>query len=318
MFLADHDCALCNALHYIISFAVLFYAARFVYNIVYELYATYLRPAKDLKAYGKWAVVTGATDGIGLEFAIQLAQKGLKVVLISRSQERLQSAANTIAEAVDGAVTKTIQADLGDVSCFESIEKSLAGLDIGVLVNNVGISYEYPEYFLELPAERIDTLVNLNIVSMNKMTRIVLPDMIKRGGYIVNVSSSSGCFPTALLTVYSATKAYVDYFSQGLCDEYASKNVHVQSLVPFFVKTKLSKQRASFMTPTPKAYVKQALRKIGYEKRTTGFLVHTFGLALVSMLPQSFVDSKLFSMHLTIKKKALAKAERLKQQKKEE
>ena len=97
------------------------------------------------------------------------------------------------------------------------IEDSIKDLDIGVLVNNVGMSYEHPMEFLELDSTYVDNLINVNITSLNVMTRIVLPQMTDRkSGAIVNISSLSGTMCTPLLSVYAASKSYVDLFSQSL------------------------------------------------------------------------------------------------------
>ena len=131
-------------------------------------------------------------------------------------------------------------------------------LDIGVLVNNVGMSYEHPQELLELSSTYVDTLINLNIVSLNAMTRIVLPQMVERKkGAVINISSFSAAIPTPLLSVYSASKSYVDLISQGMAKEYSSKGITVQCVLPGYVTSKLSKiRRPSSTVPTPDAFVR--------------------------------------------------------------
>ena len=88
---------------------------------------------------------------------------------------------------------------------------------MGVLVNNVGMSYKFPEFFdaYAQSDKTVNDIINCNIISLTKMTAIVLPCMIKKNeGVIINNASGSGRIPTPLLTVYSATKAYVDFFSR--------------------------------------------------------------------------------------------------------
>ena len=95
------------------------------------------------------------------------------------------------------------------------------------------MSYEHPAEYLELESTYIENLINVNIVSLNVMTRIILPQMIERKkGAIINISSLSAAFPTPLLTVYAGSKSYVDLFSQGLCREYGPKGVTIQCIMP--------------------------------------------------------------------------------------
>jgi 17beta-estradiol 17-dehydrogenase / very-long-chain 3-oxoacyl-CoA reductase len=109
------------------------------------------------------------------------------------------------------------------------------------------------------------------------MTAICLPAMLrKKKGIVINNSSGSGRIPTPMLTVYSATKAYMDFFSQALSIEYREKGIIVQSLCPYYVSTKLSRVRKSFTTPTPDEFVASAIKTIGIQTVTNGCFVHNF------------------------------------------
>ncbi|XP_017554949.1 very-long-chain 3-oxoacyl-CoA reductase-A [Pygocentrus nattereri] len=226
---------------------------------------------------GKWAVVTGATDGIGKSYAEELARRGFSMMLISRSQEKLDDIAQSL-ESRFKVETKTVAVDFGKVDIYPKIEAALEGLEIGVLVNNVGISYPYPEFFLHIPDldHFVNTMINVNITSVCQMTRLVLPRMEARArGVVLNISSASGMYPVPLLTVYSATKAFVDFFSRGLQAEYKCKGLIIQSVLPFFVATKMTKIRKPTLDkPTPDRYVAAEVTTVGLQDQTNGYFPH--------------------------------------------
>uniref|UniRef100_A0A4W4GLU3 3-ketoacyl-CoA reductase n=1 Tax=Electrophorus electricus TaxID=8005 RepID=A0A4W4GLU3_ELEEL len=219
---------------------------------------------------GKWAVVTGATDGIGKSYAEELAQRGFSMILISRSQEKLNDVAQSL-ESLYNVATKTVAVDFSQVDIYPKIEAALAGLEIGVLVNNVGISYPYPEFFLHIPDldNFINTMINVNITSVCQTL------CFRAKGVVLNISSASGMYPVPLLTVYSATKAFVDFFSRGLQAEYKSKGIIIQSVLPFFVATKMTKIRNPTLDkPTPERYVAAELTTVGLQEQTNGYFPH--------------------------------------------
>ncbi|XP_019374911.1 PREDICTED: very-long-chain 3-oxoacyl-CoA reductase [Gavialis gangeticus] len=256
-------------------------------------------------------VVTGATDGIGKAYAEELARCGMKVALVSRSQEKLDQVASEIKEKFK-VETKIIVADFGErEDIYTTIKAALEGLEIGVLVNNVGTSYANPEYFLDVPDldNTINKMININIMSVCKMTRLVLPGMLERSkGVILNISSASGMFPTPLLTLYSATKAFVDFFSQGLHAEYKSKGIIVQSVLPFFVATKMAKiRKPTFDKPSPETYVKAALGTVGLQSRTNGYLPHAIMGWFMTLLPTSTAVNLAMSQNKKLRARFLKK-----------
>uniref|UniRef100_A0A9J7ZH38 Hydroxysteroid (17-beta) dehydrogenase 12b n=2 Tax=Cyprinus carpio TaxID=7962 RepID=A0A9J7ZH38_CYPCA len=245
---------------------------------------------------GKWAVVTGATDGIGKAYAEELARRGFAIVLISRTQEKLDEVSKAI-ESKYNVETKTISADFGSVDIYPKIESGLAGLEIGVLVNNVGVSYSYPEFFLNIP-------------DVDSMTRLILPRMVDRSkGVILNVASASGMYPVPLLTLYSSSKAFVDYFSRGLAAEYKSKGIIIQSVLPFYVTTKLSKiRRPTLDIPSPERYVKAQLCTVGLQTQSNGYFPHAvMGWVTTALLPAKLLNKYVMSMGLSQRARYLKK-----------
>jgi len=289
----------------------MFVLARTLYRFISFVITILGRSAPvNLAKYGEWAVVTGASDGIGKAFCAELAKQKLNIVLISRTKSKLDAAAKEIEEKY-GVKTKVIAADLGQPDAFAAVAEGLAGMNIGVLINNVGISYNYPDFLMNVSEERVDQMIALNVTAVTKMCRIVLTGMIERkSGAIVNIGSISGSMPMSLLTVYSATKRYVDYFSKGLATEYGRDGIFVQALHPAFVSSAMSKMRSSMMVPKPETFAKSAVSTIGKETETSGFVWHDIQAAGLAMLPAGLASSQLHSFHLGIRKRAIKKAER--------
>lgn len=229
-----------------------------------------------VKYGGRWAVITGASEGIGKAFACELAQHGMNVVLMSRSSQKLEKVAETI-EKEHKVGTLAISVDFSRQDVYPQICNALDGLEIGILVNNVGVMYEYPQYFLDVPEKKLFDLVNVNMLSAIMMTRIVLPQMSKRkSGAIINLSSSAGELPTPQMTVYAATKEFIDNFSRALAYEYSFHGVEIQSLRPFYVATAMAYgTKPSIAVPSAETYVKHALQTLGLSRRNTGYWSHS-------------------------------------------
>ncbi|CAG5129850.1 unnamed protein product [Candidula unifasciata] len=281
---------------------------------VFRFLSTYIFPqvlglSANLKKAGSWAVVTGSTDGIGKAYAEQLASRGLNVVLISRTLSKLTGLASDI-ESKYGVKTRVIAADFSSEDIYDNIERELAGLDVGVLVNNVGVSYEFPQYYAEVEdPDFVRNMIHMNCTSVAKMTKIVLPGMVQRKcGYVINIGSSSATTAAPLLSLYSGTKAFVDVFSRALDTEYHGKGITVQCVRPYFVVSKLSKfRKSSLFVPSPTTFVKSALNTVGVTNNTTGYWSHALQDLYMQYVPASvklhFMEQ---SRSRALKKKASA------------
>uniref|UniRef100_M3ZH95 3-ketoacyl-CoA reductase n=1 Tax=Xiphophorus maculatus TaxID=8083 RepID=M3ZH95_XIPMA len=241
---------------------------------------------------GKWAVVTGATDGIGKSYAEELARRGFAMMLISRSQEKLDDVARSLEEQFK-VETRTIAVDFCRLDIYSKIEEGLADLEIGVLVNNVGVSYPYPEYYLHIPdlENFITNTINVNMTSVCQVRILLHFSFLLSKGVILNISSASGMYPVPLLTVYSATKAFVDFFSRGLHEEYRRQGIIIQSVLPFFVVTKMTRIRKPTLDkPTPERYVAAELNTVGLQSQTNGYFPHAvMGWVTTRLVPSSIV-----------------------------
>lgn len=305
---------------YVCTAVGVFVLASYAFDILHGIWARLLRPGKNLRKYGAWAVVTGATDGIGLAMAKEFARKGLNVVLISRSAEKLRACREEISSKFPAVDVKTLDIDFGsfDAAARERVAELLKDLDIGVLVNNVGISYPYTRYFDELDDSSVEQLITLNVNSTTWMTRIVLPAMLaRRRGAIVNMSSAAGVLNSPLLAQYGAAKSYVAMFSKTLNYELSGKGVHVQCQVPLFVATKLAKIRnASLMTASPSGYARAAVAAIGYEPIVSPYWSHAMQMWVLRNLPEFVSAAITFNMHLGIRRAGMRKDEKLAKEKK--
>lgn len=185
-------------------------------NLLLWAYAVFLRSPKDLRAsYGRWALVTGCTAGIGRAFAVGLAREGLDLVLVARNPKKLEAVCSEILKDFPYTEIKAVEVDFtegDDVHGFGTtmIEDVVQGLDIGVVINNVGITYPCAMYFHEVDDGCWRKIVRVNVGGICGVTRAVVKGMVKRGrGAIVNVGSGAAVVVPShpLFSIYAATKA---------------------------------------------------------------------------------------------------------------
>ncbi|KAL3501075.1 hypothetical protein ACH5RR_035524 [Cinchona calisaya] len=283
------------------------------------VYVSFLRPAKNLKKFGSWALVTGPTDGIGKAFAFEFARKGLNLVLVGRNVDKLNDISKEIQSKYAKIETKKVVVDFsGDLN--EGVNKmgeAIEELDVGILVNNVGVSYPYARFFHEVDDELLNNLIKVNVEGTTKVTQTVLPGMIRRKrGAIINIGSGAATVIPSdpLYAVYAASKAYIDQFSKCLHVEYKNKGIDVQCQVPLYVATKMASiKRSSFFVPSSTGYARAALRWIGYQPRCTPYWPHSLIWNLIYLLPEFAVDAYRFKFCLGIRKRGQLKDSRKKE-----
>lgn len=182
------------------------------------------------------AVITGASSGIGAEFARQLAPLGMGLVLVARRRERLEQLAEQLA-AIHGVPVEIEGCDLADRGALEALAARLAERsDIEVLVNNAGLALV--RRFMATEPARLISQLDVHIIASTRLTRAVLPQMAaRRGGAIIQVSSLAGVFPRLSSPTYGSSKAYLNGFSDALEMEMAGSGVCFQALCPGFTRT---------------------------------------------------------------------------------
>jgi uncharacterized protein len=174
------------------------------------------------------AIVTGASGGLGLEFAKLLAADGYDLVLVARSGDRLERLAGELI-AAHGINVQTIVADLGTTDAAARLFERVPACDI--LINNAGFASN--GRFDSIPAERTREELLLDVVTLTELCRAYLPGMRERGaGRILNVASTAALLPGPFGAVYYAAKAYVLSFSQAIAEEARGSGVTVTCLVP--------------------------------------------------------------------------------------
>ncbi len=271
-------------------------------------------------------MVTGASDGIGKEYAIQLAQKGFNLLLISRTASKLETLSSEITNKYAGSAiqVKILAMDFSknDDGDYAKLKALVDSLDVGILINNVGQSHSIPVPFILTPKEEVRDIIAINCIATLRVTQIVAPGMVQRKrGLILTMGSFGGLLPTPLLATYSGSKAFLQHWSTALGGELKGTGVDVELVLSYLVTTAMSKiRKTSLFVPSPRAFVKSVLGKVGraggaqkVAYTSTPFWGHaiiqwwlenTVGLGGQLVVAQNKV------MHESIRKRALKKAER--------
>lgn len=275
---------------------------------------------KDLRSYGEWAVVTGASDGIGRGLASELAKRGInKLLLVARNDEKLKDAATQLELQTSSRVeVRRLVVDFASESSssiFSKISEETEKMDVGILINNVGISYPHALYYDEVPLSMLDEILNVNVRSALVVTRAILPGMkARKRGLIVCIGSAASEIPSdPLYAAYAATKASPEAFCRSLKVECAPFGIDVQCQVPLLVKTKLSKLKTPGLTkPTPDTYASYAVSAMQQARSSSStvcaYWPHALQLLVVKhLMPTRMWDSYRFNETRGIREKALKK-----------
>lgn len=190
----------------------------------------------------QWALITGASSGIGYELSKLLAQDGYDLILLARDAKRLEAVAKELTDAYPVRV-QTIVKDLSLPRAAEEAYAQTQGCEIDLLINNAGVgSYGA---FAKSDLSKEEAMMQTNMVALTTLTKLCLPGMLeRRRGRILNVASLAAFQPGPFMAVYYATKAFVLHFSEALAEELVGTGVTVTALCPGAVATNFQKEAA--------------------------------------------------------------------------
>ncbi|MER5275358.1 SDR family oxidoreductase [Streptomyces sp. NPDC002809] len=229
------------------------------------------------------ALITGASSGLGAEFAEQLAAQGRDVILVARSGDRLAALADRLV-AEHGVRAHVLVQDLAEPDAARRIGDELTerGLHVDLLVNNAG--FGTCGHFEDIARTRDHDQLMVNVVALVDLTHLLLPGMLERGsGAVLNVASNAAFQPSPYFAVYGASKAFVLSFGLALRQEYRRRGIRVLTLCPgpvetaFFETIGTRKAAVTGSMTTPEPVVRAALRALD---RDRGYVAPGLGNAL--------------------------------------
>lgn len=277
----------------------LLFVARKVIKGLIGIYRAFFRKRKDLLArYGRntWALVTGASDGIGQEFCRQLARIGFNVVLLARSESKLNETAKELIKLNPNIKTQVVVADLSKANedkFIPEIMDQIKDLDISILINNAGI--DVFDHFMEIDLNYIKKMITINCTALMSLTQKMCQKMRHRSrkSAIINVSSGAVNLPLAYYSTYNGTKALVDWFTLSVADELP--NIDFMSMKPYDVSTSMINNRnPDALTITREECVRGFLNCLGHEVQSVGHWKHRIQDAVFTSLPRWFVNILFF------------------------
>ncbi|CAD8083438.1 unnamed protein product [Paramecium primaurelia] len=253
-----------------------------------------IRPNTNLQKYGigSWILITGASDGIGKQLAIQFSQKGFKIILVARNRQKLEAVAKQLTTESHIIVSDFSQST--DKNIFDQIMDKVGERDVSVLVNNVGV--DVLNKFHLLSDEEIYNTITVNCFPITMLCKRFIPRFLKRNQYksaIVNVTSLAGKFPTPYFNVYSATKAFGEFLTTTINAEYPE--LEVFSLSPGEVSTNMTQNRPpSFLTISASDCANGLLKRMG--SNTSGHWNHEIQAEFQKIVPSCFYNFVLIKI----------------------
>lgn len=238
--------------------------------------------------YGPWALVTGASSGLGVEYASQLAEKGLNLILVARREEMMSELAEKIQNKYPVEV-KIIAIDLSKDGFYSELSENIGDLEIGLVVNNAGMNSE--GHFYRADLDRNIQMIRLNMEAPFIIAYEMGKKLIERGkGGIIFTASSSSFQATPYLSHYGATKAYLLSLAESMNYEFKDKGVDVIALCPGMTESEMTKSmKGSPIVMKAAPVVKLALDNLGKE----AYIVPGLGNKIQAFMTQRILGRDL-------------------------
>lgn len=260
--------------------------------------AKWLNRFRDAHGHRPWALITGGSSGMGLEYARQLAEMGCNLLLVSNQREELEKAASDLRrdeiQVIPHYQNLATETAAEELLAFCQSEN----LQIDILINNAGMFF-FEELTTENEAKAL-TMMRLHVFTPTRLCILFGEEMKKRGyGYLINMSSMAAKLPCPGITIYSATKAYLKSFGKSLYFEMRPYGVGVTTVCPAAIATPLYKLKPSLLKlgvrigliGTPQWLVRKALKGMMRKKRVVkpGFM-NIYLPPLIAVLPKGLVN----------------------------
>lgn len=271
---------------------VLFLYGSFIHR---QNFAEYKK--KGARGENAWALVTGASDGIGLAFSRKLASLGFNVILHGRNRKKLGHCVEELSSQFPSARFEIVVADASDCSQIniDKIVSSVEDKDLSFVINNVGQVQNQKKMSLELlQSDDIQSSLLINCLFASLVTRSLIPKLKQCSGShrcgIINVSSIVGYVSSPSYSVYAATKAYNRTFSLSLSAELSGSNIDVLCCSPGFVASNITKEKPSLMVSSPDSIAAHTLNRIKFVDIIPGFIsgYEYCGIMLLNLFPTIF------------------------------
>ncbi|EGR30263.1 short chain dehydrogenase reductase family protein, putative [Ichthyophthirius multifiliis] len=274
-------------IQYILSFLGFALVLNQFRKLYFRLLPFFTTPTDIQKLYGNekkdaWALITGSSEGIGKEWAIQLSQKGFNIILISRSYDKLESVSKCLNPLVKFKIITQDFTKSNEDNFFENLLKQLSDFEISIIVNNVGV-IDIQEY-TDIPENLIRS--HITVIKQKKY------DIIKkkRKAQIISMSSYAQEYPNPYYNIYSSSKAFIQYLFTSL--KHSKHNNHVQftTFRPFYIKTAMVNYKSLPFTITPQFFIKSCINVLGKTSDSNGTLIHEIFSYISSLLPDFIKD----------------------------